>query len=287
MEKIELSMHGKIENYVSWIKAHPNKAVRYFTFDDGKKFIVSGDRLKLMPLEYDKFRSKDGFWVHVDIDIKTVMYYAFDIEDYTTGKHINDEEGFFDWDKVEEPIYNFLVLNIDDLATLKINHGKALSTTTEQFCEIPRRSSISDYTKPINAYTPPAYTPPNYNSHNYYGSPEYKAREAFYDKLNAFLKQNNTVYAIDFINENIETMCKEKKFSEIDTWLNFMVFDKLNVPAMLGILRATNNIDNVLKNRKDFFEKVQRFLIKIKPGLVDNLLKDLAPGKPQELVASN
>jgi hypothetical protein len=125
-----------------------------------------------------------------------------------------------------------------------------------------------------------AYTPPPYS----YGTSAYKEREAFYDKINLSLKENRTSQAIDQINDHITAMCKDKKFDELDYLIKMVVFDKLNIPTMLGILSATQGADHVLKERKDFYNKVKTHITKIKPSRVDLVLRNLEPGKVYENV---
>jgi hypothetical protein len=266
-----ISNYQKILNYISFIEQNPNKTVKYFTFDNGKKFIIDGNKLKLLPLVYGTHCSKDEFWVHVNPSDKQVMFYSYDIEDYSTGRHIREEQGFFEWDKVEDSIYNFIVLNIEELATSPMPHSKIVDPKASYSGTPPVHSNSH-----TNTYVPPVY---NNNGFNHYGSPAYKAREAFFDKIIALLKENHTSSAMDFISDTIDGMCKEKRFEELDTWLRMINFDKLNVPTMLGILRTTRGADHVLRERKEFFDKVKNYITRIKPARALVILKDLEPGK--------
>ena len=53
--------HQKILDYIDLINRYPKKNVNYFFFDDEtkSKFIVSGVKLTLLPIEYRKFLAKD------------------------------------------------------------------------------------------------------------------------------------------------------------------------------------------------------------------------------------
>jgi len=127
-----------------------------------------------------------------------------------------------------------------------------------------------------NAYGS-SYASPNNTSQFTYGTPSYKEREAFYDKLNSLLKENKSTQAMDHISTHLNKMCEEKRFEDLDVLLRLITFDKLNVPAMLNILDATKAFDNSLKARSEFFGKVKIYLKKIKPIKSDDLLKGLEP----------
>lgn len=265
--------YQRILNYIELIQKKAKKDVKFFYFEDGKKFIVDGNRIKLLPFEFHKLYSKDEFYVHINPSDKKVMYYAFDIQDYVSGKNVNEEEGYMKWEDVEDCIYNFFVLNIKELA-------ETIAPYTEVQDPKPSQTTYQHnhgYTPGYNGGGYGNHTPTNYTSG--YGTGSYKEREAFYDKLWAFLKENKTTSALDFIGTHFKKMSEDKKFEDIDTMLRLISFDKLNTPTMLGILDATGVSDDHLKSRKEFFDKVKAHLTKIKPARAGFLLRNLEPGK--------
>lgn len=263
--------HQKILNYIELIQRHPKDSVKFFYFDDGKKFIVDGNMLKLLPWGYYNLYGKDEFYIHVNPIEKKVMYYAFDIEKLSSGKHINEEEGFLEWEEVEDSIYNFFVLNI-----------KTLSSIGTPYIDVqdPKASGKSNVSSSVGNYNGSNYSNGYQNyQNNYektfgYGSSAYKDREAFYDKLKASIKENSTTKAIDLISCHMDKMIADKKFDELDAVIRLIEFDKLNVPIMLGILDITKQADGSLKERRLFFDKVKTHLTKLKPTRMNTLLRD-------------
>lgn len=263
--------YKRIIDYIELIQRKPGKEVKFFHFDDGKKFIIDGNKLNILPFNLHHLKAKDEFYVHINPLDKKVMYYAFDIEEYISSRAVNEEEGILKWDDIETCIYNFFVMNI-----------KELTDATSPHSDVYDPSKSSHHNTP---YTPPVYTPPSngyggsYGGNYSYGSPEYKEREAFYDKLWPLIKEGKTTIAMDLIEQHIGKMCDEKKFEDLDTLIRLITFDKLNIPTMLGILNATSANEASLKARRDFFDKVKTHITKIKPDRAGAILKGLEPGK--------
>lgn len=257
--------YNKIHNFIDLIKQNPKKDVNYFFFDENKKFIVSGHKLKSLPAPHCAYYANEEFYVQVDVINRRVQFYAFDIKDYITGERINETTGIMEWCKeIEDSIYNFLVLNI-----------KELSNATYPYSGVSENKPKA--TQSYAPYVHKPYEPPTYNSYgsNSYGSPAYKEREAFLDKVNDFIKNNKTAQATDYIFDNLNKMNEEKKTTMIDDILRLIVFDKLNIPIMVSILEATKSI-NGLKDRGLFLGKVKSHLQKLKPSRVDMILKRVA-----------
>ncbi len=275
--------YQKIIRYVDLVINSPKKDVKFFYFDDGKKFIVDGNRLKLLPFDFHKLYTKSEFYVHINPIEKIVMYYAYDIVDYISGKHINEEEGFMDWKDVEECIYNFFVINI-----------KQLTDTIAPYTEVQESKSTQSSSSSSwhNPNPPQQYGYPVYSAYNGYGTVVYKEREAFFDKLWALLKENKTSHAMDLISAHIKKMCEDNKFEDLNTLLHVISFDKLNIPTMLGILDATNSNCDSIKARKDFLDKVKTHFTKIniKPARAERMLRNFISAKEvdakQEIDAS-
>lgn len=265
----------RILNYIELIKRKPKQDVKFFYFDDNdKKFIVDGNKFKLLPFKFYPLYDKEEFYIHVNTIDKKIMYYAFDIESCLDNKHINEEEGYMDWDEVEACIYNFFALNI-----------KLLSDIATPYSEVSEPKSKP---MPVSTHTPTHQYP--YHDSTYYntgyGSPAYKDREAFYDKLWVFLKENKTSQAIDHIGTHFEKMCEEKKFEDIDSLLRIITFDKLTAMTMAAILDATSQVEDSLKARKDFFEKVKVYLKKVKPARANLILRHFNTQPEKDIQAS-
>jgi hypothetical protein len=263
------SNYQRILNFIELIQRHPKESVKYFYFDDGKKFIVDGNRLKLLPFEYHRLNSKDEFYVHVNPLDKQIMYYAFDVENLNTGKHVNEEEGFIEWNSdIEDCIYNFFVLNIKELSSTMTPYSDAQDPKNA-------KSSFSSSSSSSSQSSQSHYTDYSYG----YGTDAYKTREAFFDKLWAYLKDNRSAKALDHIHSHIEQMVNEKKYGELDVLLKMISFDKLTIPTMLEMLDTTKKADASLKERSEFFNKVKTHLVKIKPTRAGHLLRNFEPGK--------
>lgn len=259
----------RIINYVDLILRKPKRDVKFFSFDSesGKSFIVDGSRIKLLPLEYHKYYTRDEFFIHIDPIGKNAMFYAYDIEDYSTGKHVHEDEGFFKWEDIEQNIYNFFVLHIKELTDI-IAPYLEVQDSKPSHTQIPGSYSSMNSNNNHSGF--------NYNNQSYnttgYGSPAYKEREAFYDKLWALLKDNKTSQAMDYIGAHITQMCADKKFEDLDSIFRLINFDKLNIPTMIGMLDCTKDSYASLKERKDFFNKVKTHITKIKPTRAASIL---------------
>src|ERR1700722_11027024 len=103
----------KILGYVDYIKKNFREQ-KYFAFDTGRKFIVDGKKIKMLPTEYSKLAKKTEFYINVDPDVKKVIYYAFDLDDCSEKVKKDEMLGNFEWDKVVEQIYSFLTLHLKE-----------------------------------------------------------------------------------------------------------------------------------------------------------------------------
>lgn len=257
--------HQLIINYIDLVKKK-SKDCKYFYFeDDSSKFVVDGNKLRLLPIEYHNLYNKDEFYVQVSPLEKKICYYAFDVEAFGNSKKINEKQGFMDWDQLETCIYNFFALNIKELSNSMTPHVEVSKSRPETVHSSSFSSESSNSSPNHNGYGN------NYGS-SYYGA-TYKEREAFYDKLWAFIKDNKTTMAMDHIGDHIQKMCDENKFDDLDSLIRMISFDKLNVPTMLGILNATQDVNHTLKARPDFYSKVKTHIAKVKPTRVGIMLR--------------
>lgn len=292
--------YTKILGYLDYIKRKPKES-KFFYFDKGRSFIVDGNKLKLLPLAYAKHYQKNEFYVHVDTDKKQIMYYSYDVSDMIADTHTNGEEGFFDWEQVESCVYNFLTLHMKELTDASLPYTDIAKGTSEPSTSFSGSNSSSSngngknfsngyqgYSNHGHGYHNTNHNSNNYSGNNYnsnyypkYGTEDYKEREAFNEKLTALLKDNKTSNAIDHIQTSLEKMFKNKKFQNVDSILRLMSIEKFNLPIMMTILDVTRGADHVLKERKDFYNKVKTQLTKIKitPARADRILRDMEPGK--------
>jgi hypothetical protein len=279
----DFSKYDRIINYIKLVQDKPKLGCEFFYFDYNKRFVVSGDKLKIKPKTYQDLYLKDECYIHVDPDLRRVIYYGFDIENFITGKRINEVEGVIEWDQaVEDIIYNFFVMNIKDLSSSVVPYMDAHSdketkkNNFSSFGSAPFGSAPSQ-----SGYVPPA----NYNNQSSGFISHYREREAFTEKLFARLKANETAVAMDYIDEEVGKFLTSKKFTCVDDMLRFIAMDKLTIPAMIEILSATRGADHILKDRTLFFNKVKDYIAKVKPSKVEHLLGALAPGKEYAGVA--
>jgi hypothetical protein len=269
----------KIINYIDFIKKHPRE-LKYFSFDEGRRFIVDGNKIKMLPIEYSKYYNRDEFYICVDPDQKKIIYYAFDVVNYTSNEHTNDSLGYFDWDKVSNQVYAFLTLHLKELTTSSTPYHDVVEkkggSTSSGSQAMTRYRSDSDFPNAGRGFGERTTTTTTSSSYSF---SSYKERDAFCTKITDYLKENKTSIAIDHINNHIKKMCEEKKFDDLDYILRWITFDKLNIPTMIAFLDTTRGADHLLKERKDFYGKVKGHLMKIKPTLAGHILRNLEPGK--------
>src|SRR5260221_3498917 len=105
----------KIKYFLDLAFTEPSKnPLKYFSFENdiNKRFILNGEKLKCIHNDYMDLYLRDEFWCRIDVDKKEALYYAWDVEDYRTGVHLNIAEGHFDWAKIESSLMQFFVVNI-------------------------------------------------------------------------------------------------------------------------------------------------------------------------------
>jgi hypothetical protein len=282
----------KIIGYIDYIQKHP-KELKYFSFDEGRKFIVDGNKIKMLPTEYAKYYQKDEFYISVDPDKRKVIYYAFDVEDYTTNKHKDESLGFFEWDKVSEQIFSFLTLHLKELTTATTPYSdiveKKTGTTTSSSSHGSQAMSHYDARRFDSDYPTSGFSGGHNHNRGFDNSRSssstsnwnnsYREREAFCNKVTDLCKDCKTSLAIDHINTQVKKLCEEKKFEDLDNILRWITFDKLNIPTMIALLDTTRGADHILKERKEFFGKVKTHLMKIKPARAEHILRNTEPGK--------
>ena len=275
--------YNRIICLVNTVYSNPKKN-DFFMFNEGKQFIVDGKRLKLLPTKYNHLPQKDDFYLCIDPLAKKILYYAYDIT-YEVGDNeptrVSEVEGEIPWDDLEDQIFAFFVSNSYHLTTSISPHGGSSTSNTA--------SSNHQWTRPhtphhahhseFSDYDHDFYDHGRSNQYNgefSYGTEKYKQKEAFFDKVYGFVKSNQTSFATDFIKETVEQMEKDGKTDIVNHILGNITFDKLDIPVMLGLLEATQPNEANLRSRKDFFDKVQAHINKIKPNKAQAILQPLS-----------
>ena len=288
-----------IKDYIDYIKRSP-KEMKWFFIDNKhpRAFVMSGHRLKLLPLEYAKYYNSEEFYVHVNVDNQDVMYCAWDesfVAHIGGEEHTNQSEGHMDWHKVEDTICNFLTTNMKELttATTPFADMAKLRTPYSEMGKIPGtgdgeisdRSNYRPMHGPMQHRTvdraPTEKTDNVYYSYKpdfAYGSAEYKERDAFVNQITSFMKDGKTTSAIESISDTFEHLNNEKRFTMMDSILTNLTFDKLNIPTIIALLRKTREADVDLKKRKDFSEKVKTHLVKIRATRASAIVAEIESG---------
>jgi hypothetical protein len=274
---IETPTYQRILKYARLVHSKPKRnGVYYLHCYDDDKFIIDGGRFKMLPDEYLKYCRFDQFYIHIEPKAKRAMYYAYDIGDFTTGKKTNEEDGYFDWDKIETAVFNFFVINIRELVEMDNPYSE---NAGEQVFPAQYGNRYDDNARRSNGFnTHTSHHNPTTNSWAYNPN-AYKEREAFYDKMNAFLKECQTSRAIDHINDTINKMYSDEKFDDLDTVVRMLPFDKMNIPSLLSMCRVLQDKPKV-REGKHFFSKVKDHLTKLKPIKADTILRGLEPIAP-------
>lgn len=275
------SNYQRILNFVDVIHKNPKKNIKYFYFDENKKFIVDGKKIKLLPLKYQRLIEKDSFHIHANPVERICMYYAYNNSKLAIDSQEDEEEGFIPWSEIEGNFYSFFVINIKELADTATPYSTDKSTADKP--EVV--SSTHSYKNPTSSTEVSKTYEQAYQYSGSYSSSSYKEREAFYDKINDFIKNGRTTSAIDFVAEHFNKMMQEKKFEDLDTLIRLISFEKINIPTMFEILAATTLVNDSLKERQTFFNKVKNHILKIKPSQADNIMRKFIQ-EPKKVVSN-
>jgi hypothetical protein len=268
--------YQRILNFIDMIKKKPKKDVKYFFLDEGRRFVIDGTKLRLLPIYYHKYYVRHEFYVHIDPVCRRVQYYAFDRTSLTDSKRTSEAAGSIPWDKeVENSIYNFFVSNIRDLTSEPYTYSEtkplAPSGNPKTFQNPTTHHHAANGYAGHNEYSN-SYT--GYKTYSSYGSPDYKLRESFLDKLRDLQKDNLTTKTIDFISDNIATMRQENKTNVIDDILHAVYFGKMPIPVILGLVSATKGIEDS-KEWTGFLKKVKDHITKVNPRRASMVLKGI------------
>jgi hypothetical protein len=260
----------KIKAYIEIISKKP-RIVNYFCLLEDKTFILNGKRLTMLPPEYTNLSSREDFVVFVNPHTQKVLYYAFDIEDIVDHTRCNEVEGEMIWDRVERNIYAFLVKNIKELTADQFPH---LSVSTKTESKASSVATSSPYDDCDSYYGNNNWLNRSRDTHDWNSS--YKEREAFYEKLYAFMKTGKVSNAVDFVEDDVSRMCKEEKFESLDTILRMLDFNKYNIPVIFSVLDAAKEHKAKLKAYEDYIERVKTHLTKFRPEKVESFMEELA-----------
>lgn len=252
----------QIIKYLELIEAKPKKDSKIFLFEgSGKKFIVDGKHVKMLPHEYTYLYQREEFWIMVDPVLQYALFYAWDSEGYVTTSvgRTNEIGDKMDWDKIETPIYNFFVVNIDNLSDSL--------TTFEDMAGVQQKTG--KYIQQLSpSYNTPRGSMANGNYNNFgikqspapftYDTVEYKNRQIFNDKLSSFINSNRITKCVDLINDTFTSFKNDKKFSDIDFYIKGMsVSDKIPALMLLAVLDQTQDICASLSEITGFSSKIK------------------------------
>jgi hypothetical protein len=250
-----------ILRYLSLIEAKPKKDSKIFLFEgSGKKFIVDGKYIKMLPHEYTYLYQRDEFWMLIDPILQYVLFYAWDKEGYVTTSigRTNEIGDKMDWDKVETQIYNFFVVNIDSLSesltvsedAVKTNRYLQSISNNAHHNAPPKGSSANgNYANSHIQSHPLPYS---------YDTVEYKNRQVFNEKMFAFIKANMSTKCVDLIEDTFKSFKQDKKFSDIDFYIKgFAAYDKVPALMLLAVLEQTQDICSSLNELTHFSSKVK------------------------------
>lgn len=261
------SLQQKIVDFVDEIKRNPVNDIEYFLID-GNKFIVDGKKIPNLPSEYEKFRAKNEFYLYVDPEKRSIQYFSYNILTSDAGAYSDIDEGNINWQFLEKSLFNFFVLHIGCLSS---SIGKSSKKAFEPSSHInkPSENTSAHHNPNVrvgNTNTPP-YNP--YGSSNYsnnyaatFNTDRYKMKEAFFDKVKSYIKDNNSSSAANYVSERINALAAEEKFDDIDFIFRFIDLDKFNTYVMLSSLKSMKPIAASLKERKDYLDKVKTHLAK-------------------------
>jgi hypothetical protein len=246
------------------VERKPKKDVKYFFFDEDNKFVVDGNKLRMLPLCYHKYYTRHEFYVYVNAKEKKAQYYAFDRMSIISGERINEASGIIPWDKeVEDSIYSFFISNI-----------RELTSETYSYSDAGNVSGARTYppTQPNNqGFMGGGY---NYNSYASYGSDAYKERESVLERLRNLQKVNFTTKTVDYISETFAQMRQENKTSIIDDVLRNITIDKMDIVVMVELLNSTKNIEGG-KEWEPFCKKVKDHIMKVNPRRAEMIFKTI------------
>lgn len=264
--------HEDILKTLRLIKLHPTPTRFFYLDGDELNFIMDGKMLKLLPPEYAKLQKFHEFYLSVDPEKKTAEYYAFNVTNFITCEEAEAQDGNIPWEAIEHSIMSFLTTTIH-LLTNSIQ-GNESKVSEDKYGSKTAGSTTSQTPYYGSSYSSPHST--------YYDQSDWKKRDAIKDKFTGYLSVGKTGMAIDYISDEIISLCEAQSFDTLNSLLwsfQMSVWESFNVPAMLAVLNATRGADHLLKDRGVFFGKVKERANKIRSAKLNEWLMALEPGK--------
>jgi hypothetical protein len=263
----------QISKCLRLIKVAPRDNEFFYVEDDTNSCLIDGKMIKMLPSEYNKYSKFDEFWIHIDADNRTINFVVYNIADFITNSHKDEERGILEWNKMLIPIATFFVANLQLLCSAIATINSNTSATTSHGSNMTNDAETRFGSKTPTQY--PYYKTPHDTSA---WEASYKERNTIKERFEALIKENKTGAAIEFINIAINKMCDEKKFSSLDL-LMFALPDTMNMPTMIAILKATAGADHLMKDRKIIFERAMKKFNSNKSTKMIEVINALAPGK--------
>jgi hypothetical protein len=99
--------------------------------------------------------------------------------------------------------------------------------------------------------------------------------EAWLGEVYSLLETNKMRKAIDVVFDNIDNLCCEQKFEEIDEILSKADLDRLDENLIVAFLTISFGAKNYIKQRASFYEKAK---LKLLGSENENVVKEILNG---------
>jgi len=100
--------------------------------------------------------------------------------------------------------------------------------------------------------------------------------EAWLEDVYSLFETNKMRKAIDVVFDNIDNLCCEQRFEEIDEILSKVDLDRLDENLIVAFLTISFGAKNYIKQRASFYEKAEFKLLEAKdPDVVKQILNGL------------
>lgn len=106
-----------------------------------------------------------------------------------------------------------------------------------------------------------------------------KPREEWMQEMYDLLAKGQIAKSIDVLFWNIDSLCLDGKFSEVDDFINELDVTKLDSNLLFGclaIIRPAHQ-NKELQNYQDLFDRVTKQLYVLVPDRAENLVKRMKP----------
>jgi hypothetical protein len=276
--------YTQIVKFLEHIGSHrPKKFPKFFYYKSDLVCLVLANKMFDLPIVLNRYKNHDHLFIQFDANEKTALFYAFDIREYTTGEHCNEEHGAIDWNTIENSFMRFLNMNLKELSSSSMPYSDVAGTTG-------KTSTVKTESQKTYGPTPAPMYEHVYGHHrgyrryaahgqqsNYgynFNSDTYKQRCAFTDKLEAYSKEYKTSAATEFISVEMSKLIEDKNYDVIDAIFRYVFIDKMNLLTMRAMLSSTSSLTKS-RGRDEFLEKFKTYVNKVKPSMANGILKGI------------